>query len=265
MHNVADPQSHTESTVANEAIVGMKEVSATIQKYTYPLLAFDDRRRPDLFASCVFIEVSGSVFLVTARHAVFGISKGLMTRGRTHLFDIGAQGGMAQGVNGQEFDIAALSIAPETVEEHAIQVVRPTMQATAVEVLHPHSRAFAGFPVSKNKSVHTLEQSTKTVTTRCYTYFGPPDFAGEYSHFEKSPEIHIGLNYGPGTDDAGRSLTSPPSPKGASGGGAWLVPNFSQPNEVFLEGIVIECHRKEFMFATRIEHVVRFIQDKLLQ
>lgn len=246
-----------------EAIPGMEEVSDLIQSYTYPLFRYDEHGRPTLFASCVFLEVDESFYLVTARHALNGFTAGLLTRGRRTLFDIRGQGGMAQGVNGEEFDIAALKIDSEIVREHALRAIPPSMLTTAVEVRNPHSRAFCGFPVSKNKPADSLDRNTKMVTTRCYPYFGPADFDVDYQAFAKSAEIHVGLHYEPGPDDSGRLLTTLPSPRGSSGGGAWLVPDFSKPGQVFLEGIMIECHENRYVFSTRIEHVIEFIRERV--
>jgi hypothetical protein len=250
--------------VETETIPGMREVSDFIQSYTYPLFRYDNNGRPTLFASCVFLQVDEVVYLVTARHALKGLTTGLLTRGRSHLFDIGGQGGMAQGVNGEEFDIAALKIDSALAQEHSLRTIPPSMLTTAVEVQNPHSRAFCGFPVSKNKPADALNSQTKMVTTRCYPYFGAADFHGDYRAFDKSPDIHIGLHYEPGSDDAGRLLTTLPSPRGSSGGGAWLIPDFSKPNQVFLEGIVIECHDNKYVFSTRIEHVIDFIRERVL-
>jgi hypothetical protein len=156
-----------------------------------------------------------------------------------------------------------LSRALAIVNEHALRAIPPTMLATAVEVHNPHSRAFCGFPVSKNDPAVALDRKTKIVTTRCYPYFGTADFDGDYRAFGKSPEIHIGLHYQPGTDDGGRLFTTLPSPRGSSGGGAWLIPDFSRPDQVFLEGIMIECHQNRYVFSTRIEHVVEFSRARI--
>jgi hypothetical protein len=259
----ANARDRRNESMKTETIPGMKEVSDLIQSYTYPLFRYDDRGCPALFASCVFLQVDNFVYLVTARHALQEITTGLLTRGRNTLFDVRGQGGMAQGVNGEEFDIGVLKIDSVVHWEHALRTIPPTMLTTAVEVQNPHSRAFCGFPVSKNKLVDALNRETKTVTTRCYPYFGPADFDGDYRTFGKSPDIHIGLHYEAGPDDRGRQLTTMPSPRGSSGGGAWLVPDFSKSDQVFLEGIVIECHENRYVFSTRIEYVIAFIRDRV--
>jgi hypothetical protein len=249
--------------MATERISGMKEVSDLIQSYTYPLFRYDDNGRPTLFASCVFLQVDEAVYLVTAWHALKDVTTRLMTRGRNHLFDVVGQGAMAKGMDGEEFDIAVLRIDLEVIQKQALRAIQPSMLTTAVEVQNPHSRAFCGFPVSKNDPAIALDRKTKMVTTHCYPYFGTANFDGDYRAFGKSPDIHIGLHYEPGTDDRGRELTTLPSPRGSSGGGAWLVPDFSNPHQVFLEGIMIECHDNRYVFSTRIEHVIEFIRARV--
>ena len=41
------------------------------------------------------------------------------------------------------------------------------------------------------------------------------------------------------------------------------MPDFSKPHQVFLEGIVIECHENRYVFSTRIEHVIEFTRDRV--
>jgi hypothetical protein len=115
-----------------------------------------------------------------------------------------------------------------------------------------------------NKQLKSLDRATTTFTGKCLTYFGFAEYQGDFSPFNKSSDIHIGFDYLSGVDDNGRSLSSPPSPRGISGGGAWLVPDLNQPDLVFLEGIFIECHpvaKPRYAFSTRLEHVIAFISQ----
>lgn len=125
----------------NETIAGMAEVSDLIRSYTYPSIRCDANRRPTLFASCVFLQVDELVNLVTAGLALKGSNGGLMTSGRIGLFDVIGQGGTAEGIDSEAFDIAALKISSATVDEHGLRVIPSSMLATVVEVEHPHSRA----------------------------------------------------------------------------------------------------------------------------
>lgn len=171
------------------------KVSQTIQAYTYPLLRVDANMLPELIASCLFLEVGKSIYLVTAAHALKDYGSGLLTRG-----------------NGRG-----------------------------------------------------LDRKTKTFNAKCYTYFGYAEYEGDFIKFKKSSDTHVGLEYGPGNDDMGRFLSSPPwPPHGISGGGAWLVPDLSCPHLVFLEGIFIEAYkhaRKMYCFSTQLEHVIDFVNQ----
>ena len=233
-----------------------------LQRFTYPLLRLDDRALPEVFASCVFVEVVGAIYLVTAAHALRGNSVGLLTRGNGRLFQVAGKGTVSRAEGDDHFDIGVVRIADRAVLEHEIQHFPASMLSTSVEVSNPHSRAICGFPTSMNKQTRSLERRTKTFTGKCYTYFGFAEYRGDYTAFGKSPKEHIGLDYLPGRDDGGRTLPTPPSPRGVSGGGAWLVPDLRQPDLVFLEGIFIECHplrKPRYAFSTRIEHVIDFI------
>lgn len=241
---------------------GIAQASEAIQVHTYPLLRVDEQARSDLVASCVFLEVSGFVYLVTAAHAIRGHKRGLLTRGNGHLIDVSGRAIVSRAEGTDHFDIAVVRIDQEVVRAHKLAVIPEHMHATAVEVTNPHSRAVCGFPISMNKQIPSLNRGTKTFSAKCYTYFGSAIFAGDFEAFSKSPERHVGLNYISGKDDAGRFLSSPPSPRGVSGGGAWLIPDLSHPSLVFLEGIMIEAHKRAkntFIFSSRLEYVVDFI------
>ena len=237
-------------------------VSEKIQSYTYPLLRVGANATPALFVSCVFLKLRNSTFMVSAAHAIRDGTSGLFTRGDGHLIDVVGQARVSRSEGKDHFDIGAIRVDEQLVKDERLNVVPENLLSMMVEVKNPHSRAICGFPVSMNKSVNSLDRKTKTFTGKCYSYFGFAEFNGDYSRFEKSRRVHIGLEYLPGTDDSGRHLSSPPWPRGISGGGAWLVPDLSRPDLVFLEGIFIEAYRHTkqlFCFSTRIEHAVDFI------
>jgi hypothetical protein len=150
-----------------------------------------------LFACCVFLQVDESVYLVTARHALKGVATELMTRGRSYLFDVVGRGGMAQGINGEEFDIAALSISSAMVDVHALRAIPPSMLATAVEVDNPQSRAFCGFPVSRNdRAVALGVRPVRASSTICRLNSGV--YRTELSAIVNASKTNLGVSTKPG-------------------------------------------------------------------
>ncbi|MBI3545137.1 MAG: hypothetical protein HY081_00875 [Gammaproteobacteria bacterium] len=210
---------------------GIVEASKIIQTYTYPLLRRDENSLPDIFASCVFLEVNKSIYLVTAAHAIRGNTSGLLTRGNGRLIDVTGRTTASCSDDKDHFDIAAICMDDEIIRKHSISVIPETMLISSVEVTNPHSRAICGFPVSMNKQIKSLDRQAKAITAKCYTFFGFSGFGGDFREFEKSSETHIGIEFGPGKDDSGKALSTPPwPPRGMSGGGAWLVPDISRPH-----------------------------------
>jgi len=243
---------------------GIAAASTLIQKFTYPLLRLDEKKLPVVFASCVFLRVEDKVYLVTAAHALRRNPTGLWTRGKKCLFEISGRATVSRGDLIDHFDIGSVRIDDHVVQEQGIEVIPWSNLSSVVEVSNPHSRAICGFPVSMNKQAKSLERSTNRLTCKCYTYFGFAEYQGDFSSFGKSSTVHVGLDYLSGVDDRGRSLSSPPSPRGISGGGAWLVPDLHQSNLIFLEGIFIECHpvgKPRYAFSTRLEHVLDFVSQ----
>ncbi|MEJ1384470.1 MAG: hypothetical protein RPV21_08855 [Candidatus Sedimenticola sp. (ex Thyasira tokunagai)] len=242
---------------------GIAEASKLIQAYTYPLFRVGKNSLPDIFASCVFLEMNKSIYLVSAAHAIRGNTSGLLTRGNGQLMDVVGHATVSCSDGKDHFDISAICMNDEIVHEHNINVIPETMLATSVEVTNPHSRAICGFPFSMNKPVKSIDRQAKIITSKCYTFFGFAGFDGDFREFGKSSGTHLGIEFGSGKDDAGKILSTPPwPPRGMSGGGAWLVPDLSCPDLVFLEGIFIEGHKhakKMYGFSTQITHVIDFI------
>ncbi|MES9879511.1 MAG: hypothetical protein ABW185_01360 [Sedimenticola sp.] len=240
-------------------------ISRGIEAYTYPLIRVDSNELPELIASCVFIEVKGAVYLVTAAHALRSENVGLLTRGNGHLIDIEGKTTVTRFPNKDNFDIATTHISNDLVHSENIRVIRSERFVTSIESENPHSRAVFGFPISMNKQSKTLDRKSKVLTGKSFGFFGKADFSGDYNKFDKSPTVHIGIEFKAGTDDKGRYISTPPwPPRGYSGGGSWLVPNLREPHMFFLEGIFIEGYKhakRMYGFSTQLKHVVDFIDE----
>ena len=249
----------------NNFLSSLDKASKIIEKYTYPLLRVDEHEFPDIFASCFFLEVDSLFYLVTAAHAIRGNLSNLFTTSDDYLIKVVGHANITTSSEKDHIDIAAIHIDEKIIRENDINVIPQSMLITSVEVMNPHSRAVSGFPCSMNKQKKTLNKKDKIWTGKCYTFFECADFRGDYLVFNKSPKIHIGIEFEPGVDDLGKNLSTPPwPPRGVSGGGAWLIPDLSQPELVFLEGVFIEVHKrakKLYTFSTRLEYVVGFIDQ----
>ncbi len=244
---------------------GIKQVSEVIQSYTYPLLRGGRGNHPEIFASCVFLEWNNEFFLATASHALRGNNSGLFTRGESTLIEVVGKANITRAEKKDHVDIAIIQVSKEFIQENNINVVTDNMYSFTVEVTNPHSRAVCGYPASKNKQSKILDRENKILTSMAYTYFGDPSFSGSYSDFEKSNSVHIGLEFEAGKDDRGIELSTPPwPPKGISGGGVWLVPDLTKPQQIFFEGIFIEGYKRSkrrLGFGTRGEYIIGFIDQ----
>lgn len=243
----------------------INKASKNIEAYTYPLLQLDDHGLPDIIASCLFLDVEGTFYLVTAAHALKGIQAGLFTRGNGFLIDVVGHATVSRSSGKDHFDIAAIKIHENIIFEHHIKVVRENMFISSVDIINPQSRAVSGFLASMNKQTKILDKKDKRLTAKCFTYFGYAEFGAGFSEFHKSPDTHVGIEFLAGTDNSGKYLSTPPwPPRGISGGGAWLVPDLSRPDLLFLEGIFIEGHKlgkRMLAFSTHLSHVIDFIKQ----
>lgn len=244
---------------------GMIKASELIQSYTYPLLTDGKGDNPDIFASCVFIEWDKEFFLITASHALRVNNSGLFTRGKKTLIDVTGRANITRAEGKDHIDIAIIPLSKEFIMKNMINVITEDKYAFKVEVSNPHSRAVCGYPVSKNKQSKVLDREKKIFTSIAFTYFGVPNFTGNYSEFEKSDSVHVAIEFKPGKDDRGFEISTPPwPPKGVSGGGIWLIPDLTNPEQIFFEGIFIEGHKRSkrmFGLCTRLEHILDFINQ----
>jgi hypothetical protein len=213
----------------------------------------------------VFIETPQGPFLVTAAHAIRRRhGSGLLTRGRKKLVVIDGRTTATKADVNDPYDLAAIRISTAFIREHGIEVVPESIFVTRYRVENPQSRAISGYPLAKNKRAR-VDRNAKVINLRMYSFFGPANFDFDYARFKKDPAYHIGLRYeSPGTDNDGRVLSRLPSPRGMSGGGLWLIPDFTVSDQIFLEGIFFECHKDRFAFATHLKHVLGFIHESHL-
>src|SRR3990167_8625304 len=102
---------------------GIARATTLIQERTYPLIHEDHRGMPELVASCVFVQIGAAVFLVTAAHAIRSYPKGLLTRGRTHLFALDGRATISKARGPDHFDIAAIRLSADFVRDQTLSVI----------------------------------------------------------------------------------------------------------------------------------------------
>lgn len=103
----------TSNTDTDEFKESIHKASKIIEAHTYPLVVVDKKELPDVIASCTFIEVTGSYYLITAAHAVRGNQAGLLTRGDGALVDIVGHATLSKSESKDHFDIAAIHVENE--------------------------------------------------------------------------------------------------------------------------------------------------------
>lgn len=235
-----------------------------ILEFTYPVVRMDKDAIPEQIATCVFVQVDGSNYLVSAGHALRDFVGAIHTRGHEKLAVVTGKVALTGlDKDGKDhIDLAVLKVESDFIAANKINVVTQTRFSTSVIVENPHSRLISGYPISKNKNA--FDRKTGVFNGYSHTYFGFAECDVDFSLFKKSTQDHIGMEYTEAIDGSGKVFTTPIHPRGISGGGAWLLPDLRRPEMFFLEGIFIELHpngKKRYAFSVRLEHVIGFIRQ----
>lgn len=241
----------------------MKEIESELNSYTYPVFVNAQNNRPDLIASSVAIEINSRVFLVTASHVLDKVSQANSPfyLGLNGKF-VGLEGAFTRSVHERKdhFDIAFCELLPAFVNANEIRFVVEDKLMRRRSFPSIHLSCIHGYPCTKNKQGSALKGDNR-FKSFAFTYGGKIDkFFTDWAKYNKNKDFHTCMNYGRARDINGEIIT-PPSPRGISGGGLWLIPNSFAPKDVYLEGVFIEYHeRGKISFSTKIEKVVAFIE-----
>ena len=250
----------SENTVFQKNLDTARQI---IDSHTYPIITLDKNNVPDIIGSGIFLHVFRKVFLVTAAHVLRNINSNLFTKGQKTLIELTGNPILSKHTETDEIDIGFMQIKSEFVERNALNIITYEKQITSVIIENPHSRAVSGFLASKNKQAKSVNIKNKSVTSFCYTFFGHAESNLDYTTFNKNEKLHRHIEFGAGTDDKGRRITTPPwKPIGLSGGGMWLIPDIGKPTQIFLEGIFISAKKQSkrmIGFSTKLEEVFKFI------
>ncbi|MCE7915735.1 MAG: hypothetical protein DYH15_13975 [Nitrosomonas sp. PRO4] len=253
-------------SVSDHINLAMKTAERKLNSFTYPVFVNAKNERPDLIASSVIICLDSRTFLITASHVLDQISNAnspfyIATEGEF----VALEGQFIRSVNSYKdnYDIAFIELDKEFVNRNGINSLREEYLMINKHFELVHLSLIHGYPCSKNKQGKALNGGTK-FQSYAFTYCGKVDKSfNEWDKYEKLSSVHTCMNYGKARDINGEIIT-PPSPRGISGGGLWLVPNSFSPTNVYLEGIFIEYYQKDSIsFSTKIRWIVDFIRNNV--
>lgn len=227
-------------------------------KYTYPVYISDLMQKPDLIATSVILEIKQKFYLITAAHALHSV---LSSKSQ---FIIGVKGnyvsleGTFTSSNSEKidhFDIAYIELKSEFITSNKIKALREEKLVIKPKNVVPHISFIHGYPNSMNKQSKAL-YNTKSFRVKAYAYGGA--IKNDFPHWlecEKNRGVHTCMSYGITSEN-----NTPRHPRGISGGGLWVISQYSDPNSWLLDSILIEYHKKYgVVFSTKVSEIVKFI------
>ncbi len=242
----------------NKIDLAITKVQQIITEYTYPVFISDIHNKPDLIASSIVIKYRHKYYLITAAHVV---RKVLATKSsfiigvKNQYVYIAGEFIYTNPSDKDHFDIAFVELSEKFIKDHNVSAVKEEKMVDKNAFQSIDIGLINGFPNSKNKQKKALYNST-SFKVKTYTYGGiiKNDFK-YWDELNKFQDIHVCMSYGTKSDG-----NAPVDPRGISGGGLWIIPDYSHPNDYYLVGIAIEYHKKySVTFSTKIEKVIQFI------
>lgn len=251
-------------SVGDHINLTMKEVELTLNSYTYPVFVNAQNERPDLIASSVIVQIKNKIYIITASHVIDAVTKiNSQFYIATDGYFLAIEGEFTRSIekDRDDFDIAFIELDADFVSKNKLNVLDENKLMTNKSFDSVHLHLIHGYPCSKNKQAKSLKGTTN-FKSYAFTYGGKVDKSfNKWQDFNKNKDFHTCMNYGIAKSING-DINTPPSPRGISGGGLWLVPNSFKPNEIYLDAIFIEYYKKDkISFSTKIEKVVEFIEN----
>mgnify|MGYP000261656282 CR=1 FL=1 len=231
-----------------------------VNKYSYPVFISDLKKKPDLIATAVIIENKQKYYLVTASHVLLSVlscKSNFIIGVNGKYINIEGEFTYSSNVEVDHFDIAYIQLSYKFIESNSICILDESKLLIKSRNLVPNISFVHGFPNSMNKQSKALRKTT-SFEVKAYAYGGviKPDFL-HWKECGKTKDVHTSMSYGKKSDH-----NMPKHPRGISGGGLWIVPDYSDPSNFFLDSIFIEYHEKYgITFSTKISQVVNFIDE----
>lgn len=246
--------------------LAMEDAQNELSLYTYPVFATATNSRPDLIGTSVIFELDSKLYLVTASHVITYLNErksALHIAAGNNFVEI--RGDVIRSVHKEKdhFDIAFIEVNAGFAKLYNLGYLPQSRILVGRNFHNPPLSFIHGYPCSKNKQARALMGGT-VFKSYAFSYAGRINKNHEnWSKYNKDDGLHICMNYGKSIDTHGVQ-NIPPSPRGISGGGLWVMPNVEKPKILYLFGIFIEYFEGEnISFSTRIDCVVDFIKKNI--
>ncbi|RUO33319.1 hypothetical protein [Aliidiomarina soli] len=231
--------------------------------FTHPLFIQNDKGVRQLLASGIILRFERAYYLITASHALKqAVSHGhsLEIAGHSSYLNVAGRYVTSEALKGSDhFDIAFIELTSDFIIKNKLAYLC-SEQCEQWESLNSVALAFIhGFPISRNRKPNAFNGGGP-LRISGFGYAGKLlDKEVLFKQFNKDITMHSCLSYGNNPDK-----NKPLKPRGLSGGGLWLMPDWDKPNEIWLDSIVIEYHdSKRVVFGTKLSRVLHFIKDKI--
>jgi len=251
-------------SVSDHINMVMEEIQLRLNAYTYPVFVNAKNEKPDLIASSVIVNIKSKNYLITASHVlddVTDINSPFYIATKGPFIAIKGEFIRSIGKDRDDFDIAFTELSSDFVTLNDLNVLDENRLMINKNFKSVHLHLIHGYPCSKNKQGSSLKDTDK-FNSYAFSYGGKVDKSfDKWEKFNKNKDYHTCMNYGIAKDIDGE-VNMPPSPRGISGGGLWLIPDSFQSTNIYLDAIFIEYYEKDKVsFSTKINKVAEFIEN----
>lgn len=237
-----------------------------VKVYNFPVLIENNRSKPELIGSCVFLIIDDRKFFVTAGHVANECANSPILVGyNSKLVEFSGVIIKTAGTNTDKIDIAILELNDVFfVKINNSDCVTLEMIAPSGTCAEQKIYSFIGYPATKSK----IDCSrNNTVKSKMYMYFNTTCEGSVYEDMSLTPDTHILIKFDAKKckNESGELVTFP-KPNGLSGGGVWLhkkLTHIRDETTKYLAGIAIEHHAdKKCLLGVSIEAVIEVLKQE---
>lgn len=261
------------------AVECQAEVGARFKHSIGIVYGYDEGGKFIAYGSCVFLEVSGEKYLVTAAHVVDDAKQyGFAIVGSAGVFQIADDFRVTSKIEGSRLkdkhDFAFLRLTTEILDSlgEAVAFIDSSEVSQNRGSMDGRQYLVLGFPAAKNNRL--IDRQNNRLRPQPWSYLGTCTSidAATITRTGLSPDTNVAVKFDP--DQVGNNdgvNTTPPDTHGVSGG-ALVDLGLAHPDNLsgespctgHLAGIMMEMHKGEkLLVAVRIEHVLRAIKAEV--